>query len=227
MTQSDFIAKLFNPDDLILLRIIETWAEEGKKRSRVLQTRYAQANQVVAILSEPEMFEAAKIGNTFFGVCPRKGDKGQFDLACQIAKVSCLWADLDNCSPSDSTKRVLEEGLPTPSIVVSSGNGTHFYWVLSQSIEIAGALLFPIESNSAKGKTIGILGIGENDPEYSKLTALCPQAKEFKSRLAGIASRIGGDATTDLSRLLRMPGTMNRKGHRNGDKPTKCEVVSC
>jgi hypothetical protein len=37
--------------------------------------------------------------------------------------------------------------------------------------------------------------------------------------LAGIAKAVGGDHTTDVSRLLRIPGTFNRKDQRNGREP--------
>jgi P4 family phage/plasmid primase-like protien len=42
---------------------------------------------------------------------------------------------------------------------------------------------------------------------------------------AGIAALIGGDATTDLSRILRVPETFNRKDARNGRAPTRCVLV--
>jgi hypothetical protein len=41
--------------------------------------------------------------------------------------------------------------------------------------------------------------------------SLSPKAQDIQDILGGIASKIGGDHTTDLSRLLRVPGTLNRK----------------
>jgi hypothetical protein len=45
--------------------------------------------------------------------------------------------------------------------------------------------------------------------------------------LAGIAKVCGGDHTTDLSRLLRLPGTLNRKDQRNGREPIPTVLVEC
>ncbi len=45
--------------------------------------------------------------------------------------------------------------------------------------------------------------------------------------LSGLAEAIGGDHTTDLTRLLRVPGTYNRKDQRNGRQPILSELVVC
>jgi hypothetical protein len=45
--------------------------------------------------------------------------------------------------------------------------------------------------------------------------------------LAGIAAYLGGDHTQDLSRLLRLPGTLNRKNEHNGRTPVPCELAEC
>ncbi len=43
----------------------------------------------------------------------------------------------------------------------------------------------------------------------------------------GIAAAINADHTTDLTRLLRLPGTLNRKDQRNGREPIKAELIEC
>ena len=59
------------------------------------------------------------------------------------------------------------------------------------------------------------------------VSRLSPKAEHFQDVLAGIAKALGGDHTTDLSRLLRLPGTFNRKDERNGRKPVPAELVEC
>src|SRR5262249_15299654 len=56
---------------------------------------------------------------------------------------------------------------------------------------------------------------------------ITPRAERVQFVLAGIAKKIGGDHTQDLSRLLRLPCTMNRKDERNGKTPLPCELVEC
>ena len=60
-----------------------------------------------------------------------------------------------------------------------------------------------------------------NVPEIS------PKATQVQDVLAGIAAVIGGDHTHDVSRILRIPGTFNRKDQRNGRQPKACELVEC
>jgi hypothetical protein len=47
------------------------------------------------------------------------------------------------------------------------------------------------------------------------------------SPFAGIAEAIGGDHATDLTRLLRVPGTYNRKDQRNGRQPVLSALIEC
>src|SRR5690606_6735036 len=55
---------------------------------------------------------------------------------------------------------------------------------------------------------------------------LSAKAQLVQDVVQGMAARIGGDHTHDLARLLRLPGTMNRKDQRNGREPVPCEIRS-
>ena len=57
------------------------------------------------------------------------------------------------------------------------------------------------------------------------VSRLSPKAELIQDVLAGIAKAVGGDHTTDLSRLLRIPGTFNRKDQRNGREPAPTVLV--
>ncbi len=59
------------------------------------------------------------------------------------------------------------------------------------------------------------------------VSRLSPKAEHIQDVLAGIAKALGGDHTTDLSRLLRLPGTLNRKDERNGKEPVPTALVEC
>lgn len=99
------IHALFEPEDLVLFRPIETWTNGIRKQSRVLfkQIRYARfgardaAGRWVwmpdANHSELQriMDDAAREkANVFFGVCPRRGGDGKYDQAWQMRTVRCL-----------------------------------------------------------------------------------------------------------------------------------------
>ncbi len=59
------------------------------------------------------------------------------------------------------------------------------------------------------------------------LTKTSPKALQAQDLLMGIAAAINADHTTDLTRLLRLPGTLNRKDQRNGREPVKAELIEC
>src|SRR5687768_10670693 len=107
-----FLNAMYAPDDLLVVRFMETWTEPSGRRSETKATKYIGAGN----LASPEAFElfdgnaAAGNANFFFGVCPRsserkviKDDGGTrsytYDHACQIRLVRCLWADHDHWQP--------------------------------------------------------------------------------------------------------------------------------
>lgn len=177
--------------------------------------------------------------NIFFGVCPRHGSQ-HFDQAWQIRKVRCLWADIDHVTVEEALERCRAAGLPQPSIVVNSGNGVHLYWLLVEPylIDDAGGDPIPVytefeDQGPAKKKKPRKYIIDPTTQErlYLDVKANVPplsrKAQFVQDVLAGLASKIGGDHTTDLSRLLRIPGTKNRKDQRNGREPVPCTLIEC
>jgi hypothetical protein len=172
----------------------------------------------------------------FFGVCPRAGGKGRFDLAWQIRTVRCLWTDMDYITVADAQERISKAGLPHPSIVVNSGHGAHCYWLLDEPylIDDVGDPP-PVEMEWIKGPD------GRNKPrkyivengdkiyldQRRHISRLSPKAQHLQDVLAGIAKLCGGDNTKDLPRLLRIPGSLNRKDQRNGAAPVPTALVEC
>lgn len=235
-----FLLAVFDPDDCVLFRPIETWTEDGKKQSRVIykQVLYRTANPVLMLVTTEQLTKVsdAEKANAFFGCCPRLGNKGRFDLAWQIRKVNCLWADIDHATVADVLKRCQEAGLPEPSIIVNSGNGVHLYWLLEEPYLITDAgepapvhTQWIEKDGKKKPRRYFLDEHGDEVPVEKRHLhpALSPQAQLVQDVLGGIASKIGGDHTTDLTRLLRVPGTLNRKNQRNGQEPVSCVLVQC
>ena len=225
---SKFLCALFKPEDVVLVRLIETWTEGGKKKSRTVGTYHYPAARLTG---EPELVgaflaEAAKKkANTFFGVCPRSQASPDFDKACQIPVVRFLWSDLDDCDPATLTKRCADNDVPHPSIVVRSGHGCHAYWLLAEPVPVPDHYPEPIFSEKTDdGRKLLYVKEAGKKRYVDAAAMLSPVAQRLQDIIAGVAQRIGGDATQDVSRLLRLPGTMNRKNERNGDTPTPCEI---
>jgi putative DNA primase/helicase len=106
-----------------------------------------------------------------------------------------LYADLDiqhpvhraaNLPPTRAHTRALLDLLPPPSVVVDSGHGIQPWWLFKEAWIFQG--------------------------EHERRTA-AQLIHSFQAALQAIAARQGWhiDATHDLARLLRLPGTWNRK----------------
>jgi hypothetical protein len=229
-----FLNALFQPDNAVLFRFIEVWQEDTLKKSKVHKTKYRLAKDLDnRLLHTMSQYAGTTGSNQFFGVCPRLKDEEGFDLACQIPVVRVLWADLDHCTPEEAKLRCEAAGLPPPSIIVHSGHGVHLYWLLDEPVVIDGAISEPIykrfEDVKGKWRAIYYCLRGEDQEEVRLRPGdlLSPKAQEVQGVLQGIAGRVGGDHTQDLARLLRLPGTLNRKNLRNGVEPTACRLVEC
>lgn len=255
-----FLATLFDASDAILFRPLETWSENNKKSSRPIHKRIEyfrpgirgvdaagnpawvwMESRVDQLLARMWAAGVQDNANIFFGVCPRHGGNGEYDQAFQIRTIRALWADIDHCTVEDAAARISAANLPAPSIIVSSGNGGHFYWLLETPFLISDApALFPVKREfylpddappGSKKKS----RLWWTDPETKEKTYLTPatrpklseQAQVIQDVLAGLAAKIGGDHTIDISRILRLPGTLNRKNARNGAEPRPCTLVHC
>jgi putative DNA primase/helicase len=232
------LTTLFEPKDTVLYRPIETWTEAEKKRSRILykQTmhRVAEPSLVEATVEQLLEMAATERANLFFGVCPRFGGKQQFDLAWQIRLARCIWSDVDKVSADEMNERLAQSGLPLPSITVASGNGFHHYWLLDEPYLIDDAgdpprieTEWEVKEDKKRPKKYFVDASGERIylTNRALVPKLSPKAMHLQDILKGLATTIGGDHTHDLSRILRIPGTLNRKDEKNGRPPVPCTLV--
>ena len=141
----------------------------------------------------------AKTKDVYFGVTPSKraysGSSGRGKAEDSAALVA-FWADVDLSSgihntqsqnpPDVKTVRGLLKNIPTPSIAIHSGGGLHLYWLLEEP--------FPISDETSRKEAARIVEGWQNVIR-----------QEFKAHGYTL------DATADLARLLRVPGTTNLK----------------
>jgi len=246
-----FINTLFVPGDIISIRPIETWddKEDGKRKSKVDRkgmkwyingTRdnsgiWKPAPQIMRVRIEQGLARhLEKKTNFFFGVCPRFGGDGQYENAWQIRIIRCLWMDIDDCPPNEALLRCEQNKIPRPSITINSGNGTHLYWVLDEPfaiddckspipthgefVEKDGKKRYRSYILDEQGEKLH-LDVASNKPKLSN------KGQYIQDIINGMAVLIGGDHTKDVSRILRIPGSMNQKNARNGKEPKPCELT--
>lgn len=80
--------------------------------------------------------------NIYFGCCTRNGGKGTKE-ACR--EVVALWLDIDFkdlAGGQAEADKTIESMIP-PSVVVSSGNGYHIYWLLREPVEAKPEIIEP------------------------------------------------------------------------------------
>lgn len=122
---SEFIEALFKPSDQVEVRAIakntvqQLWMEADSLRGEFDRLQRLNSNNF----------------NIYVGVNPRLGRNG---TKAGVSACRSVWADLDDISVDDAYQRCRH--LPDPSIVVNSGHGVHFYWLLDQPVPVASCL---------------------------------------------------------------------------------------
>lgn len=113
-----------------------------------------------------------------------------------VIAIPGLWIDVDISSAAhkernlpqstDEAIQLIQSFQLPPTIIVHSGHGLHGYWLFSQPLYI------------------------ENDDERHRAEAL---VERFQATIRGEAMKRGWklDNTSDLARVLRVPGTTNYK----------------
>jgi len=149
------------------------------------------------------------------GTTPRGGGRGSEHDSLAFPG---FWADMDLEGPGHKTtqrlpsnvydcKAILEEsGLPEPSLWVHSGGGLYPWWILHRPVELTETDVFQKINPTAL--------------EHIKL-----MSQQWQDVIAAAAARRGwhyGTGVGDLARVLRLPGTINRKV---AHVPAKCQVI--
>lgn len=237
---ANFLKIFFEPEDCVTLRPMRVESAPGEKKRMKVLYPHVSSVPLRDLLQDRklgrclQMLDAEK-AEVFFGICPRTESLGDatYELQWQIPRVRCLWADVDNLQGKTIAERVVEvEGrlekaeLPQPTLIVSSGRGIHLYWKLNEAIEThcdpCGVEKEWVRDDNGNDRPISVI-VGEDGSRvdlddrttFKRITkhalGLTPQAERIKTVLKQIAIAIDGDHTTDLSRILRLPGTYNRK----------------
>lgn len=150
----------------------------------------------------------AQTQNVYFGVGLIHGTPSGRGKRDDVGGIGAFWADVDFASPAHAGKslpansedcdRLLAELPLPPSVIVDSGHGRHLYWLLHepwlfQDVE---------ERDHAAHLTHGWHGL-----------------------VCAVAARLGWSLENlgDLTRILRLPGTVNRK---QPETPLSVQILS-
>ena len=136
--------------------------------------------------------ERSADSNVYFGVGLYAGGitHGR-GVANDVQSIPALWADIDYgehhdkqgyCGTLQETQSILDRVGLPPSIVVHSGHGLHAYWLLSE----------PVAASD---------GAASLARRWGATVAACARCLNYAV-----------DSVSDLSRVLRVPGTINHKG---------------
>lgn len=181
-----FLAALFAPHDLIEIRAIETWTEQGTTRSRPTKRLWLQCWEFSRW--HDDLQQQNETSSIYFGVNGRTDARGTKNA---VAECRHVWADIDHVDHATAAQRWARLAL-FPTVVVNSGHGIHAYWRLAT----------PVSVGEAQSR------------------------EQFEATVRRFSAELGGDATQDVTRLLRLPGFMNVKSKKNGNQPVPCTLVS-
>ncbi|MCL5957860.1 MAG: hypothetical protein M1358_00855, partial [Chloroflexi bacterium] len=169
---------------------IPIWTRQDKRTQWIQATSLGKAAQIAVNL--------AKSSDVYFGVGIHKDDLGPKErgAADDVSAIGALWIDIDvqgaahkseNLPPTrEAAFELIREFALQPTIIIDSGHGLQAYWVFKEPWLL------------------------ENDEERQEAAEL---SRHFQTTFIEIAQRHGYtiDNTSDLARVLRVPGTVNRK----------------
>lgn len=171
------------------------------KKSRWYQSAADAAAAVERLPVEQDIYFGVGLSPKSFGARRRCRPE-------QVAALTCLWADIDiahdvhakeKLPPDDySAREVLSKLGPAPSILVQSGHGLQAYWLFKEP---------------------WLLVDGD---ERRKAIALC-QRWAVACRLSAQDLGFDVDSVGDLSRVMRVPGTLNNKA---ADDPVEVQILT-
>jgi putative DNA primase/helicase len=166
--------------------------------------RNAHFQWIREAVRQAEAWDKLKPTGIYFRVTmlPPEGVIKGRGVAADSHAINFMWADLDFGGtghkrpadgprlPADQTEALtLIKEMPEPTVLVHSGGGLYPIWVFKQPVYLTEA----------------------NRPEFAKM------AERWQARIGKNASKAGlhyGTEVGNLDRLLRLPGTINRKeGH--------------
>lgn len=200
------------PQDMTIVKFFEELYGQNPPGWRVIWTKQDKHSWWFPAANVSEAAnrcrEQAGYCDVYFGLGLQKDrlTTSKRGKATDVIAIPGLWLDVDcrggthtanNLPTFDEAKDFLSEFPLPPSVIVHSGGGEHAYWLFNK------------------------LWVFQNGEEHSKASELLSRFQNAFIALAGSRGwRI--DNTSDLARVLRVPGTLNHKG----EQPVPVNIIS-
>ena len=122
----------FYDDDLIEVRFV--YKEKPYPKGCHPSSIYCQARLLHSLLQKIQLWEERDY-HIFFGMHPRSTSLGtKSSNAANVALARSLYVDIDDPAYDKLQERLTTLGLPTPTVIISSGHGYHLYFRLDDPI---------------------------------------------------------------------------------------------
>ena len=182
----DFLSALFGAETK---GYINLWTSEDKK------TRWFNVEDIESMVDEA--MNLRDLHNVYFGLGVRNKNLGQFQrgTSADVMSLPCVWIEIDtkdgvhaadNLPTKEEVQSILDTFPLEPSIINHSGGGLHCYWLLEDSAKI------------------------RSDKDLKSAERMLSRFQSVFIQLARV-KQLHIDNTADLARVLRVPGTFNRK----------------
>jgi P4 family phage/plasmid primase-like protien len=131
-----FLEDLFEPDDLIEVKFVETWNEDGQIKSGPTVRRvYSRSDAVKLLASWTTRNGEPSFDNVLVGVCKRPTMEPV--AADEIKSMPGVWCHIRGELPYEDLHQQIEfMGLPEPSWIVRGPSDLHCFWLFQAPVSI-------------------------------------------------------------------------------------------
>lgn len=197
-----FLRALWPQEPLSGWLVLWTKSKEGRKASTWCTTLAEAADAAARVRQDCDVYFGAALQDQDKALAIARRENPSAELrtvrgsSASSVAIPGLWADVDvlslvhkhkNLPPDVPTALSLLEAIPAqPTMIVNSGHGLHVYWLFREPCMFA------------------------SDEDRTRAASLLAR---LQSALRAAATKRGWrlDATADLARVLRLPGTYNHK----------------
>lgn len=129
-TLDQFAAAVWGPTDLIEVRALPSHRDLGPNPVSLWMSAGELPDHADRLLS----MNKAEL-NIYAGVLPRTTKGGRTDADTLPGWI--IWSDFDGLDAREAWKKATAKRIPTPTLAIDSGHGSHLYWGLNNQVEPA------------------------------------------------------------------------------------------